>query len=148
MQKMNKFYNPFYHNNYMNYPQIPPPLCTTSHTNLPPQKNIYETNSAIKSSADNNSFKNGRTIKNIYEENLEKSSEGNSKIHLEKHSEKYSEENLEKRSKKHLTEPPLFEFHGIQLYSDDLLILLLIFFLYKENINDILLFVALFSLLF
>lgn len=53
----------------------------------------------------------------------------------------------EKRSS-HISEKPLFELYGIKLYSDDLLILLLIFFLYKENINDMLLFIALFSLLF
>lgn len=45
-------------------------------------------------------------------------------------------------------ENPLIEFHGIQLYSDDLLILSLIFFLYKENITDSLLYIALFALLF
>ena len=45
-------------------------------------------------------------------------------------------------------EKPLFEILGIKLFSDDLLILALIYFLYKENINDTLLFIALFSLLF
>ena len=45
-------------------------------------------------------------------------------------------------------EKPLLEFGGIQLYNDDLLILLLIYFLYKEKINDKLLLIALFSLLF
>lgn len=54
----------------------------------------------------------------------------------------------EKILSKHLPDKPLLEFHGIKLYSDDVLILLLIFFLYKENINDMLLFIALFSLLF
>ncbi len=43
---------------------------------------------------------------------------------------------------------PIFEFYGIRLYNDDVLILLLIYFLYKENVNDMLLLVALFSLLF
>lgn len=46
------------------------------------------------------------------------------------------------------TAKPLLEFHGIKLFNDDLLILLLIYFLYKENINDKLLLIALFSLLF
>jgi len=55
-------------------------------------------------------------------------------------------ESTEKR--KHLAEKPLFEIHGIQLYNDDILILLLIFFLYKEHVNDMLLLIALFSLLF
>lgn len=43
---------------------------------------------------------------------------------------------------------PLLEFAGIKLYSDDILILALIYFLYKENIDDKLLLIALFSLLF
>lgn len=43
---------------------------------------------------------------------------------------------------------PVIDILGIQLHSDDILILLLIFFLYKENIDDKLLFIALFSLLF
>ena len=43
---------------------------------------------------------------------------------------------------------PIFEFNGLKLYSDDLLILALIYFLYKEEIKDTLLFIALFSLLF
>lgn len=43
---------------------------------------------------------------------------------------------------------PLLEFAGIKLYSDDVLILALIYFLYKENIDDKLLLIALFSLLF
>lgn len=59
-------------------------------------------------------------------------------------SKKDSEQILEKKS----TEKPLFEIYGIKLFSDDLLILALIFFLYKENINDTLLLIALFSLLF
>lgn len=43
---------------------------------------------------------------------------------------------------------PLLEFAGMKLYSDDILILALIYFLYKENIDDKLLLIALFSLLF
>ena len=44
-------------------------------------------------------------------------------------------------------EKALIEFYGIQLFSDDLLILSLIYFLYKENINDTLLYIALFALI-
>lgn len=50
--------------------------------------------------------------------------------------------------KNDFAENPIFEILGIKLFSDDLLILVLIFFLYKENINDTLLLLALFSLLF
>lgn len=53
-----------------------------------------------------------------------------------------------KKKNKHPSEKPIFTIYGINLYSDDLLILLLLFFLYKENINDTLLLLALFSLLF
>lgn len=56
--------------------------------------------------------------------------------------------NKSKEKRNHLSEKPLFEIYGIQLYNDDVLILLLIFFLYKEHVNDMLLLVALFSLLF
>lgn len=46
------------------------------------------------------------------------------------------------------SEEPILEFHGIKLYSDDLLILLLMYFLYREKVNDNLLYIALFALLF
>lgn len=42
---------------------------------------------------------------------------------------------------------PILEFHGIQIYQDDLLILMLLFFLYKENVNDGLLYMTLLALL-
>lgn len=57
-------------------------------------------------------------------------------------------EKYEQDKKNVPTDMPLFEFEGIKLFSDDLLILLLIFFLYKEEIDDLLLYVALFALLF
>ncbi|MBO5348226.1 MAG: hypothetical protein J6A89_00135 [Clostridia bacterium] len=57
-------------------------------------------------------------------------------------------QNSSKEKHNHLSEKPLFEIYGIKLYSDDILILLIIFFLYKEEVNDMLLLVALFSLLF
>lgn len=57
----------------------------------------------------------------------------------------YSEKESSKIESK---EKPLFEILGIKLFSDDLLVLALIYFLYKENINDTLLLIALFSLLF
>ena len=41
-----------------------------------------------------------------------------------------------------------FEIFGLKLTKDDILILLLILFLYLENSKDILLYVLLFSLLF
>ena len=43
---------------------------------------------------------------------------------------------------------PIFEFNGIKLYEDDLLILAVIYFLYKQDTHDNLLIIALLSLLF
>lgn len=40
----------------------------------------------------------------------------------------------------------LFEVFGIKLYYDDILILFLIYFLYKEGVNDLYLYIALFLL--
>lgn len=44
-------------------------------------------------------------------------------------------------------EIPLFQIFGIQLFSDDLLLLALIFFLYQEGVKDQSLFIALILLL-
>lgn len=44
-------------------------------------------------------------------------------------------------------EEPIFEIMGIRLYLDDLIILGLLFFLYKENVQDELLFLSLILLL-
>lgn len=46
-----------------------------------------------------------------------------------------------------LTDDPLFEIFGIKLYSDDILLLCLIFFLYTEGVQDQYLFIALILLL-
>lgn len=47
----------------------------------------------------------------------------------------------------HDDEIPLFQIFGIQLFSDDLLLLALIFFLYQEGVKDQSLFIALILLL-
>ena len=44
-------------------------------------------------------------------------------------------------------EEPLLEFSGLQLYLDDIIILSLLFFLYKENVKDDMLFILLILLL-
>lgn len=44
-------------------------------------------------------------------------------------------------------EEPLIEFSGLKLYSDDLIILCLLFFLYKEDVKDDMLFIFLILLL-
>ncbi len=44
-------------------------------------------------------------------------------------------------------EEPIFEVLGIQLYLDDIIILGLLFFLYQENVQDEMLYIALILLL-
>lgn len=50
-------------------------------------------------------------------------------------------------SSKNLNEEPLLELLGIQIYFDDILLLCILIFLFEENINDPMLFIALFLLL-
>ena len=52
----------------------------------------------------------------------------------------------EEPSKKNISSP-VFEVFGIILYSDDILLILLIFFLYNEGVKDDYLFIALILLL-
>ena len=54
---------------------------------------------------------------------------------------------VEETLKKEDDNPPLFEFMGIKLYSDDILILLLLFFLYSEKVDDQWLYITLIMLL-
>ena len=56
---------------------------------------------------------------------------------------KNSMDNIERKS----TTKPIFELFGIELYKDDILILLLIYFLYIEKNEDFLLYILLFSLI-
>lgn len=44
--------------------------------------------------------------------------------------------------------PHIFEILGIKIYLDDLIILALIYFLYKQNVKDEMLYIVLFLLLF
>ena len=61
---------------------------------------------------------------------------------------KSNERSAQKECPPKIYDTIFLEFKGIKLKGDDLLILLLIYFLYKQNINDNLLLIALFSLLF
>lgn len=56
-----------------------------------------------------------------------------------------SRENKDKNNK--VDEENFFEILGIKLYSDDILLLCLIFFLYREGVQDEYLFIALIMLL-
>lgn len=54
---------------------------------------------------------------------------------------------IEENTKKEDDNSPLFEIFGIKLYSDDILILLLLFFLYSEKVDDQWLYITLIMLL-
>ena len=74
----------------------------------------------------------------IQEENKEeKDSITNSKISNTISSRSYSS-----------SDQALFEIFGIELYLDDLIIIGLLFFLYQQNVNDEMLYMILFLLLF
>ena len=64
---------------------------------------------------------------------------------------KAKEEKQEKQSEKKegdcLDEKPIFDFFGIHVFSDDLLIIAILFFLYSEGVQDPELFIALVLLL-
>ena len=46
------------------------------------------------------------------------------------------------------SDKPIFELFGIKLYSDDLIILTVLFLLYEQNVKDEMLYIILFLLLF
>ena len=46
------------------------------------------------------------------------------------------------------SEQAIFEIFGIKLYIDDLIILGVIYFLYQQKVNDVMLYIILFLLLF
>lgn len=54
----------------------------------------------------------------------------------------------QKQPTKSDSEQPVFEILGIKLYLDDIIILCILFFLYKENVKDEMLYIILFLLLF
>ena len=118
---MNSFFNPFFRPMYYKPSYLPPP----QNPNKPHKKN-----DTIQSEYNKKDFESPTSSQ-------KKDDTQNSKSKTDK-----------KNSNNYFLDKPLIEFHGIQLYNDDLLILALIYFLYKEHITDNLLLLALFSLLF
>ena len=51
------------------------------------------------------------------------------------------------KKKESQSDEPLFELFGLKLYSDDILLICLIFFLYQEGVDDQYLFISLILLL-
>lgn len=100
-------------------------------------------------------YKNNSNFQNINNENLEKreiENKGQEEIESNKNQKRSSKYNsfaninLSALLESDLN-TPILEILGIKLYLDDLIILGLLFFLYKENVHDEILFVILLLLL-
>lgn len=100
--------------------------------------------------------------KNAYTSKLTETSEENSTTSQNSIDNKaiYKEENFENDYKENVqracnsldnnneSDKPIFELFGIKLYSDDLIILAILFLLYEQNVKDEMLYIILFLLLF
>ena len=100
--------------------------------------------------------------KNAYTSKLTETSEENSTTSQNSIDNKaiYKEENFENDYKENVqracnsldnnneSDKPIFELFGIKLYSDDLIILAVLFLLYEQNVKDEMLYIILFLLLF
>ena len=117
--------------NFPFYPHFP----TKSYRGYPhnANKNVIRTpNYSARSSTETNT--------------LRKNNNKNHDIIIEKKQEKTYEKKADTRIK-NTNDEKYFEILGIKLYSDDILLLYLIFFLYKEGVQDEYLFIALIMLL-
>lgn len=142
---MNNFFPAINMYRYPRYNAYIPPPGYKIEANSYGKKEITTKNNYDSDNTSNNNSNNSSN------NNFNNSFDNNSYNNFFNDSDNTNIKNTKKKSKEkrnHLNEKPLFEIHGIQLYNDDVLILLLIFFLYKEQVNDMLLLIALFSLLF
>ena len=71
----------------------------------------------------------------------------NNRINFEKENSFEKEEKFCDSKKSNISEKPIFELFGIELFFDDILLISLIFFLYNEGVKDQFLFIALILLL-
>jgi hypothetical protein len=110
-------FSPFFYQRYYSYPKY----------NNPIPENINEDNTNVKESEEVQ-----------VEENEKRTSSNNYRTHNPIHIQNPFFAN---------SDEPIIEILGIRLYSDDILILGLLFFLYKENVKDEMLFLSLILLL-
>lgn len=119
-----------YHNPYYKYYRIP-----SNYVNI--QKNAYnskltetseENSTTSQNSIDNKAIYKEENFENDYKENVQRACNS-----LDNNNE---------------SDKPIFELFGIKLYSDDLIILAVLFLLYEQNVKDEMLYIILFLLLF
>ena len=119
-----------YHNNYYKYYRSP-----NNYVNI--QKNAYtseltetseENSTTSQNSIDNKAIYKEENFENDYKENVQRACNS-----LDNNNE---------------SDKPIFELFGIKLYSDDLIILAVLFLLYEQNVKDEMLYIILFLLLF
>lgn len=114
-----------YHNPYYKYYRSP-----NNYVNI--QKNSYTSNDAETSEGNSTTSQNSIDNKTICEsdckENVQRACNS-----LDNNNE---------------SDKPIFELFGIKLYSDDLIILAVLFLLYEQNVKDEMLYIILFLLLF
>ena len=119
-----------YHNPYYTYYRSP-----NNYVNI--QKNAYtskltetseENSTTSQNSIDNKAIYKEENFENDYKENVQRACNS-----LDNNNE---------------SDKPIFELFGIKLYSDDLIILAVLFLLYEQNVKDEMLYIILFLLLF
>lgn len=119
-----------YHNPYYKYYRSP-----SNYVNI--QKNAYtskltetseENSTTSQNSIDNKAIYKEEDFENDYKENVQRACNS-----LDNNNE---------------SDKPIFELFGIKLYSDDLIILAVLFLLYEQNVKDEMLYIILFLLLF
>ena len=119
-----------YHNPYYKYYRSP-----NNYVNI--QKNAYT--SELTETSEENSTTSQNSI-------------DNKAIYKEENFENYYKENVQRAcnsfDNNNESDKPIFELFGIKLYSDDLIILAVLFLLYEQNVKDEMLYIILFLLLF
>ena len=119
-----------YHNPYYKYYRNP-----NNYVNI--QKNSYTSNAAETS----------KGISTISQDSID-----NKTICKEENFKSDCKENVQRAcnslGNNNNTDKPIFELFGIKLYSDDLIILAVLFLLYEQNVKDEMLYIILFLLLF
>lgn len=119
-----------YHNPYYKYYRSP-----NNYVNI--QKNSYTSNDAETSEGNSTTSQNSIDNKTICkEENFE----SDCKENVQRACNSLDNNNN--------SDKPIFELFGIKLYSDDLIILAVLFLLYEQNVKDEMLYIILFLLLF
>ena len=83
--------------------------------------------------------------------NIPKNTSNEENSTLEKIEEKEGQRDLtslDNNNSKNNNDNPIIEIFGIKLYSDDIIILAILFLLYEQNVKDEMLYIILFLLLF